>query len=151
MKRVRHQKIIDIITNHQVQTQEELISRLRDNGCEVTQATISRDIRELHLSKVSQNGVYHYAMPKKDKNYSPEKYNNMLQEALISVEAAQNMVVFKTYPGMANAAAAALDAAKHNEMVGTLAGDDTIFVVMRTSEDAKEFCDYFAGQISKNY
>ncbi len=149
MKRVRHQKIIEIITNHQVQTQEELISRLRDSGCQVTQATVSRDIRELHLSKVSQNGVYRYAMPKKDKNYSPEKYNTMLQESLISVEAAMNMVVIKTYPGMANAAAAALDAAKHDEMVGSLAGDDTIFVVLHSTEQAQEFCSYFTELIQK--
>ncbi len=141
MKQNRHQKIVEIVSKYRVQTQEELISYLNDSGFQVTQATVSRDIRELSLSKVSQNGAYYYALPKTEGDSSEDKYRKMLKDSITEVNYAQNIVVVKTYPGMANAAAAALDGAKHDEIVGTLAGDDTIFIVVRDTETARAFSE----------
>ncbi len=141
MKQNRHQKIVEIVSKYRVQTQEELISHLNDSGFNVTQATVSRDIRELSLSKVSQNGSYCYALPKIEGDSSEDKYRKMLKDSIIEVNYAQNIVIVKTYPGMANAAAAALDAANHDEIMGTLAGDDTIFIVVSDQETAQAFAE----------
>lgn len=140
MKQQRQLQIKQIISAHAIETQEELIAHLNRCGYTVTQATVSRDIREMHLVKVAEQGRYRYALPHKADQQGEGKYQSILRQAVVSVESAGNLVVIKTYPGMANAAAAALDAWKIPDMVGSLAGDDTIFIAMRTMAAANEFC-----------
>lgn len=140
MKQNRHLQIVQIITESEIETQEELIAKLRERGCPVTQATVSRDIRELRLIKVaSRSGRYCYATPTEQPRRTTGIYQNMLQDAMTSIDAAGNMVVIKTYPGMANSVAVAIEAMHLPEIVGTLAGDDTVFLVMRTEEAASRF------------
>ena len=142
MKKSRQGKVIEIIERYDVETQEELAAYLRDAGFQVTQATVSRDIRELKLIKVmtSDNRLKYAAIPKEDPR-NAVKYNNILLETVHSIDCAQNIAVLKTHSGMAQAAAAAIDAMKYDKIVGSIAGDDTIFVVFRTDFDAKEFSD----------
>ncbi len=140
MKQERQLQIKQIIAQKAIETQDELIAELTRCGYFVTQATVSRDIRELKLVKIAENGTYRYAMPPQEGQHSESKYQSILGQAVISMEQAGNLVVVKTYPGMANAAAAALDARKIPQMVGSLAGDDTIFIAMRTDSAAIQFC-----------
>lgn len=136
MKKSRHSKIIEIIRHFDVGTQEELAQRLKAEGFSVTQATVSRDIRELQLSKMTtEGGGQKYVFPEQGGRME-SKYIYVLREAYISCEAAQNILVLKTASGMAMAAAAALDALNFPEIVGSIAGDDTIFVAVHTSEEA---------------
>ena len=138
MKKVRHRQIVDIITNHDIETQEELAGYLKEAGFLVTQATVSRDIRELKLSKVpAGNGRQKYAVLKQDDTYMEDKFIRVLKDGFVSVDMAQNILVIKTVAGMAMAVAAAVDALKFNEVVGCIAGDDTIMVAVRTIEDTK--------------
>lgn len=149
MKKTRHGKIIEIIQKVDVETQEELASRLRAAGFSVTQATVSRDIRELKLSKVpTANGGQKYVVLKQDDSHMGDKYIRVLHDAFASIEMAQNLLVLKTVSGMAMAAAAALDALKFPEVVGCIAGDDTIFVAARTVEDAQILMDKIHGLIA---
>ncbi len=144
MKYKRHSEIIKIVNSYNIETQDELIEKLRDRGYEVTQATVSRDIRELKLTKVaSGNNAYKYAVPTHDSQIYSSKYQYIVRETIISVEAACNMIVLKTLAGMAQAAAAAIDALGWNEIVGSIAGDDTIFIVMRSPEKAEEYTEKF--------
>jgi len=139
MKAQRHAKILDLIEQNDVETQEELLGLLQENGFEVTQATISRDIRTLHLMKSTDgNGKHKYTRGMKgvQTRVSTAKYVNILGESLASVDTAVNLIVVKTYSGMANAAAAAIDALGFATVVGSIAGDDTIFLAMRSSESA---------------
>ena len=150
MKYRRHNKIIEIINEHDIDTQDELIAKLREAGFEVTQATISRDIRDLKLVKIStENHKYKYALSPQDDIIGSSKYKNILKETIISVDYANNMVVLRTYAGMAQAAAAATDGMGWDEIVGTIAGDDTIFVLMRDKEAAVEFVQK-VRQLDKN-
>ena len=150
MKKDRQNKILEIIGKYNIETQDGLIEKLREEGYDVTQATASRDIRELNLVKVSVDGSsYKYAeSPKEDMKISV-KYRNILKETLISADYACNTMVLKTYSGMAQAAAAAIDNMGWNEIVGSVAGDDTIIIVMRSDESAKEFYSKFNGLIGK--
>ena len=149
MKKIRHGKIIEIIQKFDVETQEELAGRLREAGFTVTQATVSRDIRELKLSKVSTaNGGQKYVVLKQDDSHMGDKYIRVLHDAFASIEMAQNILVLKTVAGMAMAAAAALDALKFHEVVGCIAGDDTIFVAVRTVEEAQELMEKIRGLIA---
>lgn len=142
-KLLRQKALIDLITGNNVSTQQELQDKLRDAGFEATQATISRDIKELSLIKtVSSDGVYKYDIPSsiKDRGKSPnELLKNIFKEAVVSVNFAQNIVVIKCHVGMAQAVCAKLDNAEFNAVVGTLAGDDTIFVVLKSEAFAIEF------------
>ena len=132
MKNERQERILQIIRENEVETQEELASRLRAAGFSVTQATVSRDIRELKLSKVpTAGGGQKYVVLKQDDSHMGDKYIRVLHDAFSSVEMAQNILVLKTVSGMAMAAAAALDALKFPEIVGCIAGDDTILLVLR--------------------
>jgi len=142
MKHNRHSRILELIKDYDIETQDALIEKLRDSGYEVTQATISRDIRELKLIKVmtSDNRLKYAVIPKENPR-TVVKYNNILLETVNSIDYAQNIAVLKTHSGMAQAAAAAVDAMKYDKIVGSIAGDDTIFVVFRTDLDAKEFSD----------
>lgn len=144
MKELRHSKILEIISENNIQTQEELIAGLSKEGFSVTQATVSRDIRELKLVKVSMGGnEYKYATSSHEDIKISAKYRNILKETMLSVDYACNTVVVKTYPGMAQAAAAAIDNMDMDEIVGSVAGDDTILIVMRTNESAVEFYNKF--------
>lgn len=137
MKKIRHAKIIEIIQKYDVETQEELARRLGEAGFSVTQATVSRDIRELKLSKVSTpGGGQKYAVLKQEDGHLGDKYIRVLHDGYTSMETAQNLLVIRTVSGMAMAVAAALDALKFPEVVGCIAGDDTIFVAAGTAEEA---------------
>ena len=136
MKRGRHEKIIELIENYDIETQEELADRLQREGFQVTQATVSRDIRELKLSKVpGREGRQKYALLNRQDHQMAEKYVGILREAFVSMGCAQNILVIKTVSGMAMAVAAALDAMECHEIVGSIAGDDTIMCAVRTVED----------------
>lgn len=144
IKEKRHRKIIEIISEHTVETQDELMNRLRDIGFEVTQATVSRDIRDLKLVKIATDGhSYKYALSNHEDMHISGKYRNIIKETVTRVDYAGNFVVLKTYAGMAQAAAAAIDGMRWNEIVGSLAGDDTIFVLMRDEDMALEFVTKF--------
>ena len=149
MKYRRHNKIIEIISEYDIDTQDELIAKLREAGYDVTQATVSRDIRDLKLIKIStENHKYKYALSSYEEMQISAKYRNIMKETIIKVDYANNMVVLRTYSGMAQAAAAAVDGMGWDEIVGTIAGDDTIFVLMRDADTAVEFVDK-VRQISK--
>ncbi len=140
MKIKRHSAILNLISNNDIETQEELCEKLEKAGFAVTQATISRDIKELRLIKVqSANGSYKYSVSSKEQeSVLSSKFNNIFSEAVIKVDFAGNFVVIKCYPGMAHAAAATIDSMNINEIVGTLAGDDTVFILMRSEDNAAD-------------
>ena len=142
MKSNRHQKIIELVDNYEIETQEELADKLREEGFQVTQATVSRDIRALKLSKVScgMGRQKYVAVQKKDVGLS-EKYIRVLKDGFVSMDKAQNILVIKTVSGMAMAVAAAVDAMEMEEIVGSIAGDDTIMVAVRTTEDTQIVMD----------
>ena len=137
MKKKRHEKIIEIIGQREIETQEELARALREAGYEVTQATVSRDIRELKLTKMQiGNGRQKYVIMRGHDAQLSDKYIRVLRDAFVSMDQAQNIIVMKTFSGMAMAVAAALDALHIPQVVGCIAGDDTIMMAIRTSEDA---------------
>ena len=142
MKGKRQQEILDIIEAHEVETQEQLLEYLKDRGISTTQATISRDIKQMHLIKepVGQ-GRYRYTASSQRTNLNiADKLRAIFRESVLSIDHAQNIVVIKTMAGLANAAAAAVDAMNIPYMVGSLAGDDTALLVMRDADSAKSFC-----------
>lgn len=142
MKGNRQERMLEIIQKYNVGTQEELAARLREAGFRVTQATVSRDIRELKLSKVpTADGGQKYVAMEPDEGQRGDKFTRVLYDAFSSMAAAQNLLVVKTVSGMAMAAATALDALKFPEVVGCIAGDDTIFVATHTTEEAQELMD----------
>lgn len=150
MKKIRHRKIVEIIEKHEVETQEDLAGYLKEAGFTVTQATISRDIRELHLSKVpSGGGKQKYVVLRQDDSHLGDKYIRVLRDGFASMDMAQNILVVKTVAGMAMAVAAALDALKFSEIVGCIAGDDTIMVAVRTVEDTQVLMDKIHEMIDK--
>lgn len=137
MKSERHAKIVELIGKHQIETQEELARLLNENGFSVTQATVSRDIKELKLTKVpAGNGGQKYDLVQQGDSVS-EKYLHILKNGFVSMDMAQNILVIKTVSGMAMAVAAALDNLNWNEIVGCIAGDDTIMCAVRTVDDTK--------------
>ncbi|MBQ7849837.1 MAG: arginine repressor [Clostridia bacterium] len=136
MKTVRQVAILDIIEKNDIETQEELADALRQRGIKVTQATVSRDIKELRLLKVlTPMGAYKYATADKAENGLSERFIRMLAESLLSVAASNNLIVVKTLNGSANVAAEALDSLHWPEILGTIAGDNTILLVIRAQED----------------
>ena len=138
MKKNRHSQIIELIETYEIDTQEELAERLKRAGFQVTQATVSRDIRELHLSKIPcGRGKQKYVLLRQDESQLSEKYIRVLSDGFVSMDMAQNILVIKTVAGMAMAVAAALDAIKLKEIVGSIAGDDTIMVAVRTTDETK--------------
>lgn len=137
MKEARQKRILELIDNHDIQTQEELIARLEQGGYRVTQATVSRDIRELGLIKgVNASGVYRYILPVRPRNGAP-KLNSALNSSIVSIDCAGNLLVIKTYPGLANAVAACIDSLHIPELLGCVAGDDTILAVLQSENGAK--------------
>ncbi|MDO4462967.1 MAG: arginine repressor [Bacillota bacterium] len=142
MKKSRHQKIKELIEQYEIETQEELADKLREAGYAVTQATVSRDIRELKLSKVpTGDGKQKYTILIHSDHYLSDKYIRVLKDGFVSMDMAQNILVVKTVSGMAMAVAAALDAMKLKEIVGSIAGDDTIMMAVRTIEDTQIVMD----------
>lgn len=137
MKIERHSKIIELIHKYEIETQEELAERLNQEGFRVTQATVSRDIRELKLTKLAVDGgkQKYIIVPPSDEKRN-EKYMRVLKDGFLSVDRAENILVVKTVSGMAMAVAAALDAIQLEEIVGCIAGDDTIMAAIRTKEEA---------------
>ena len=136
MKTNRQSKIIEIIQKNEVETQDELSALLEKDGFRVTQATVSRDIRELKLTKIpTAGGIQKYAVITDAPENLSKKYERVLREGFLSMDMAQNILVIKTVSGMASAVCAAIDAMKMREIVGSIAGDDTIMCAIRTVDD----------------
>ena len=136
MKVNRHAKIIELIGKYHIETQEELADYLNREGFKVTQATVSRDIRDLKLTKIpAENGKQKYALHQESGNGMSEKYIRVLRDGYVSMDMAQNILVVKTVAGMAMAVAAALDAMKWPEIAGCIAGDDTIMCAVRSVDE----------------
>ena len=142
MKSQRQAKIMEIISNRNVETQELLLQELQNAGFRSTQATISRDIKELRIVKeLTSFGTYRYtAATDEVSNTFSSKLNTIFRECITSFDYAQNMLVIRTLPGLASAAASAIDAMNMSVVVGTIAGDDTVFIVMRDANAAAAFC-----------
>lgn len=142
MKNNRQALILEIIEQENIETQEQLLERLRDRGVASTQATISRDIKQLHLVKEpAGQGSYKYAVSNSRARLNvADKLRNIFHQSITSVESAQNIVVFKTLAGLAGGACEALDHMDVSGMVGTLAGENTVFVVMKDNASAETFC-----------
>lgn len=139
MKTRRHTKILELISEYQVDTQEELLRRLKDAGFDVTQATVSRDIKELRLVKIlSADGKYRYANNQEPSRDISGIFYSLFEDSAIEVDNAMNLVVIKCLTGMANAVCAALDGLRWEKVVGTVAGDDTLLVITKTPEAALE-------------
>lgn len=133
----RQQKILDSIKQYEIETQEELIAILRNAGFNVTQATVSRDINELQLIKIAGSGKkYRYAQVTQGKSIDNAKFLTLFKAAVVSIEAAQNIVVVKTLISNANPVAATVDSLGYNEIVGSVAGDDTLLIVTHNNEEA---------------
>ena len=149
MKNDRQEKLLQIISAKPIETQEQLLAELEQNGIRSTQATISRDIKQLHLVKEpTGQGTYRYAVSvHKTKLNFAERQRTIFRECVLHADYAQNIVVIKTLSGMANAAAAALDSMEFDQIVGSIAGDDTVFLVMRDSDNALDFCTEVQKQL----
>jgi transcriptional regulator of arginine metabolism len=148
MKAQRHMKIREIITSQDIETQDDLVGELKKAGYNVTQATVSRDIKELHLVKVPHsNGAYKYSLPA-DHGFNPlQKLKRLMQEAFVRIDYAENLVVIKTLPGNAHAIAALLDNLDWSETLGTIAGDDTILIICRSKVVAGELEERFLNML----
>ena len=142
MKSQRQAKILEIISNKNVETQEQLLAELQEAGFRGTQATISRDIKELRIVKELTNlGTYRYATSSNELSGTfSTRLNTIFKECVVSFDYAQNLVVIRTLPGLANAAASAVDAMNMSSVLGSLAGDDTVMIVMRDINAAASFC-----------
>lgn len=132
MKYQRQAKIMELVEKYDIETQDELLEKLKEEGFQATQATVSRDIREMNLTKVSVPGAKQkYVMEKKNRYETLNSYRNVLSTGIISVDTAENIIVIKTLSGVAMAVAAALDHMEIDGLVGTIAGDDTIFLAVK--------------------
>ena len=143
MKSARHQAILRLIEQYPIDRQEDLLAHLRREGFDVTQATVSRDIRELRLIKTSTgDGGYRYmaATGSGKVAHSPSRFETIFRESVIGVDYAGHMVLVKCFSGMANAACEVFDATPWGNVVGTLSGDDTFFILMRSEEAAADIC-----------
>jgi transcriptional regulator of arginine metabolism len=149
MKTARQNKIIELVEKNEIETQEELGELLKNAGFAVTQATISRDIRELKLTKVAIDlDRQKYIVLRSHSSEMNEKYARILRDSFVSMAKAQNILVVKTVPGMAMAAAAALDALQVDGIVGCIAGDDTIFIVVKNDDEAERVTEILRAIIS---
>lgn len=146
MKVNRHAKIVELIRKYDIETQEELAEYLNEAGFKVTQATVSRDIRDLKLTKVpSENGKQKYAVLRHNGREMSEKYIRVLRDGYASMDMAQNILVIKTVPGMAMAVAAAIDAMQWHEIAGSIAGDDTVMCAVRSKEETVKVMNKIRG------
>lgn len=136
MKYSRHSKLLELINKLEIETQEELARTLCESGFNVTQATVSRDIKELRLIKVlTKEGRYKYATLKQHETSMSDRFKKLFRDSVLSIDFAENFIVIKTLVGAANAAGAALDALNLKDIVGSIAGDDTIFILIRNKEN----------------
>ena len=144
----RHIKIREIITNNEIETQDELVDELKSAGYNVTQATVSRDIKELHLVKVPlQDGRYKYSLPA-DQRFNPlQKLRRMLMDSFVKIDSAENLLVLKSLPGNAQAIGALIDNLDWDEILGTICGDDTCLIICRTGEDGKKISERFLDML----
>ena len=143
MKNRRHEMILELITEQSVGTQELLIQLLAERGIKTTQATLSRDIQQLNLVKQrDSNGEFRYALPA-----AAAEEKSLFEEAVLSVDFAMNTIVLKCRAGMAQGTCAAIDSVNHQGVVGTIAGDDTIFILVRTEEEAKKLSKKFRSEL----
>lgn len=150
MKNYRHQKIMEIIQSNEVETQDDLAMLLRKAGFSVTQATVSRDIKQLNLSKVtSRSGKQCYGVSAKKEAVQGDRLVSILKAGFVSMESAQNILVIKTVSGMAMAVAAAIDALSISKMVGCIAGDDTIMCAIKTTEDVPVVMEEISTLLNK--
>ena len=149
MKTTRHNKILELINKYPITTQEELIEHLRNEGYEVTQSTVSRDIKQLRLTKtLLADGKYRYqASPSAEKG-AKNNFQTIFSSSVVSIETAMNIIVVKTFSGMAQAACAALDMMSFEQVVGTLAGEDTIIVVCKDIQEAAACAEEFEQFLS---
>lgn len=140
----RHIKIREIITNQEIETQDDLVDHLRNAGYNVTQATVSRDIKELHLVKVPMiDGRYKYSLPA-DQRFNPlQKLKRALMDSFVSIDQSNNLIVMKTLPGNANAIGALIDNLDWPEIMGTICGDDTILIICKQNEDTPIISERF--------
>lgn len=144
MKSGRQQVIVEIVRNQNIENQQQLLSALAEQGIQSTQATLSRDIRDLKLEKKpGPDGKTQYTLPteQKDSAMQEERLRSMLRHSVISAETAQNLIVVHTHPGLASAGAAAIDKMDLPGLVGTIAGDDTIFIAMKTTDTAESLAE----------
>lgn len=150
MKMNRQAKILELIESKDIETQEQLLAELNEYGFSTTQATISRDIKELRIIKEqSSGGVYRYtASPRQLEPTLTSKLNNIFKQSIVACDHAQNIVVIKTMPGLASAACSAIDAMNLDMIVGTLAGDDTAFLLMRDTAAAVALCADFKRHVN---
>ncbi|MCH5281391.1 MAG: arginine repressor [Lachnospiraceae bacterium] len=148
MKKDRQKAIALLIQNNEIETQDELVEKLQEAGFDATQSTVSRDIRQMNLKKApGESGRSHYVAASETASLTGA-YGNLLKEGLVSADIAMNLLVLKTKPGMAMAAAAAVDALELRGIVGTIAGDDTIMVAVRSKEEAKIIQKKFSDILS---
>lgn len=149
MKTKRHSKIIELVKEFDIETQEELTEKLKESGFDVTQATISRDIRELKLTKVANsNGKQKYQVFLQDENQMSEKFIRVFKDGVLNIDYAQNIIVMKTLNGMAMGVAAALDSMGNDEIIGSIAGDDNIFCIVKTEEKAIKLVEKLKAKIN---
>jgi len=140
----RHLKIREIISNNDIETQDELVERLKKLGFKVTQATVSRDIKELHLVKIpSSSGQYKYSTPSEQRFNPINKLRRLIMEAFVSIDQASHFIVLKTLPGNAHALGVLIDDLEWEEIMGTICGDDTCLIICRTEEKAKAIEERF--------
>ena len=138
MKNARQNKILELIDEYEISTQEALIQKLAEHGFDSTQTTISRDIRQLRLIKgPTGRGTYKYVAPEVRRGNDAPGHNSALTDAVLKIEAAQNLIVVKTMAGMANAIAVCIDSLRIKDIIGSVAGDDTILLVFKTNEKAE--------------
>lgn len=148
MKSVRHSMILEIIENQTIETQEELAEQLKRHGVRVTQATVSRDIKELRLLKVlSENGGYKYATAERAEQGISERFIRIFSESVLSMASSGNLIVIRTLSASANAAAEAVDSLKWPEILGTLAGDNTILVIVQSEDDVENVLSRFKSLV----
>ena len=142
MKKRRQEAILEIIEKYDLSTQDELLQKLKDSGFDATQATVSRDIKELRLVKtMGTNGQYKYAVTKTESDELLSKFRSIFAQSVVSADYAGNTIVIRCYTGMAQAACAAFDSMHWEGLVGTLAGDDTILLVFHDNANALDFCE----------
>ena len=151
MKARRQAEILAIIQEYDIETQDQLLEKLRERGMKSTQATISRDIKELHLVKeLTGSSTYKYTVSQKNTSLNVAgRLNSVFRESVTSHDFAQNIVVLRTMPGMAMAACAAMDGMHLPNVVGSLAGDDTAILIMRTTKDAEDLCEDITKMLEK--
>lgn len=139
MKSQRQSRILELVSKYEIETQEDMMSRLQSEGFKVTQATVSRDLRELKLTKtLTARGTYRYSVNSGRHHAGNVKLNNAMVDSIVQVDYSLNNVVVKTYPGMAQAVASAVDALNMHSILGCVAGDDTIIIVTRSEDDSIE-------------